>query len=264
MLVYTNKKGTAFKRITDDDNGIRSDLEYSDLKDLGFKFHSATYAENDDDNDLINAINSMSLKDQIELANYIYHMENSGIKEPYVDPDELSDLKKEYQDELSESVSQDEFEHELITGEDGILEPLNDVYEDLTWYEMRYVLEYLDAHLDAKNWYSWQINGFSQGDSTFVWIYDSKKLPINPHEKFYDDGNYDFYGHDWNEYLTTILYSDVCQIDDCDNHGDVLHDTESRAVKLYYGSPDELNDYMWKMYNMKPAKIHTTYESYDQ
>lgn len=275
MIVYTNKDGSEFKSVSNDVNNYATYDEYQFLKEDGFHFYpnfDLKSAQADDD-DLIAIINSMPLKNQIELANEVYHMQNSGDSEPYVDPNGLDDLKREYQEEYDDPVSQKDFEHELITGEDGILDSLNDVYSDgLTWREMSYVMTYLDQHIDPNKWHSWQINGYNQGDVSFVWVYNEKKLPIDPDEKLIDDKESNYFGDSWNEYLTTILYGSTCEISDCDKYGNIA-DSNSRYVVSYEFNEDEyandshstdLDDYMWKTYHMKLARIHIVYEAYEE
>lgn len=250
MVVYTNQTGTKFIKVINANDQLPEIAD--DLMASGFHcYHSDRSMSAADLASLQAAINSLPLPKQIELANQV--LIKQGL--PQVN---LAKEKETYQAEWDEPVTTADFEHELLTGEAGILDPLNEIYTDLTWREMTLTMEFLSANLPENNWYDWYITGYSNGEASFVWRYDPT-TKFDYQQTFTDDPQKgsDYFGKNWQECLTTILYGSVIELSPCDQAGEQLA-ADSRIVGDFYlidNEPNEAVDqYLQEKYQMKPVK----------
>lgn len=264
VRVYTNAAGTDFIKAENDEYLQAAMLE--DLTNDGIHL----YPENDDQQAekdeavLKDAILSLPLKKQIQLANLL--LENNGFD---FDKFSLKVAKDKYQrtikhDDPTAEFDEDNFLIEFHTGEKGILIGVDQMFADYDFDEMEIVLDFLDDNLPKKHWRSYTIIGYSQGDKYLVWIYQPRADLSNFDRKDVDDYTEDFWGEDMSEQLVNLLFGSVTHLVSCDNHGKELTDPKiDRRIGGYavINSEDssDLDDYMAKSYNLKPAEVKTTY-----
>lgn len=240
MVIYTNQTKTKFIKAIDSNDQLPEIAD--DLLAIGFhQYDSNRYMRPTDLTSLQAAINSLPLIQQVELANQV--LAKQGL--PQVN---LVKEKATYQAEDNEPFTVANFEHELITGDDDVLDPLNEIYTDLTWREMTIVMEFLTANLSEKNWYDWYITGNSTGEASFIWRYDPT-AEFDYQQTFTDDPKkgLNYFGKNWQECLTTILYGSIVNLIPCDQQGNLLAGTDimpARLVGNFYLVDNEPNEYL--------------------
>lgn len=264
IRVYTNAAGSEFIKAENDEYLQKEALE--NLTNDGLHL----YPENDDQQAekdeavLKDAIHALSLKKQIQLANLL--LENNGFD---FDKFSLKVAKDTYQrtikhDDPNAKFDKDAFLSELHTGEKGILIGVDQMFADYDFDEMELVLNFLDGNLPKKHWRSYNVIGYSQGDEYLVWVYQPKADLSDFDRKDVDDYTEDFWGEDMSEQLVNLLFGSVTHLVSCDNHGKELTDPKiDRRIGGYTVTNSEdssdLDNYMAKSYNLKPAEVETTY-----
>lgn len=265
IRVYINTTGSKFIKAENDEYFQKETLE--NLANNGIHL----YLENDDqqteENDeavLKDAILSLPLKKQVQLANLL--LENNGFD---FDKFSLKIAKDKYQrtikhDDPTAEFNKDNFLIEFHTGEKGILSGIDQMFADYDSDEMELVLNFLDDNLSKKHWRSWTIIGYSQGDEYLVWTYQPKADLSYFNRKDIDDYTEDFWGKDMSEQLVNLLFGSVTHLVSCDNHGKELTDPKiDRRIGGYTVTNSEdssdLDKYMANSYNLKPAEVEITY-----
>lgn len=241
MIIYVNRNNKQFKKVTITDFRKRDPaLEF--LKAHGFGFFA-----NDDVNlrspldSLLQAIHSLPVISQVKLGNLINQAIDPSNSAQYINPKDVTD---DNHDKIINDLDQ------LYIGSNADL---------LDTYEINIIINFLNGRLSHKHWQSWMIVGGARMNRlAYVWLYNDQKLPINPYKAMHDDEKHNFYGSTWLEYLTTVMFGKVYQIDDCDNSGRTIgHDTRYVRTMRYMRDTDPnddyLNSYMAATYGMLPA-----------
>lgn len=264
VRVYTNADGTEFIKAENDEYFQEDALE--DLTNDGIHI----YPENDykqeekDETVLKDAIHSLPLKKQIRLANLLLESDDLDF-----DKFNLKKARDEYQRAIKEDdpdaeYDEDDFLIEFHTGEEGILNGLDQMFAGYNFSEMELVLDFLGDNLPQKHWKAWTVIGYSQGDEYLVWAYQPKEDLSNFDRKDVDDYTEDFWGEDMPDQLVNLLFGSTAHLVSCDKHGDELVDPKiDRRIGGYIVANNEdslgLDDYMAESYGLKPAEVETTY-----
>lgn len=264
VRVYTNADGTEFIKAENDEYFQQDALE--DLANDGIHI----YPENDykqeekDEAVLKDAIHSLPLKKQIRLANLL--LESSGCD---FDKFNLKKAKDEYQRAIKEDdpdaeYDEDDFLIEFHTGEEGILDGIDQMFAGYNFSEMELVLDFLGDNLSQNHWKAWTVIGYSQGDEYLVWIYNPKENLNYFDRKDVDDYDEDFWGEDISEQLVNLLFGSTAHLVSCDKHGDELPEPKiDRRIGGYTVTNSEdslgLDEYMDESYGLKPAEVEVTY-----
>lgn len=278
MIIFTNKDETKFKKVTVDTSTCDRNDAYEDLRKKGFAFYPTQDAsdDNSDLTSLIEAINSLSIEHQIQIANKVYQLEKHDNHIKLYDLADLPKDKQKFYDAKNGSGTEQDFATEFITGKDGILKPLNRLYYDnytdsiypgdfspkLGILEIEAIIYNLNKYLPKTKWYSWRIRNCNE--IIYAWIYNEKQLPIDPEARLVDDGKTTYLGNDWLQYLYVLVkYLPLYEIIDCDQTGQALNDHYRNVVKTDFAHDKDKEDvrnpevdkYMRKMYQMTPIRI---------
>ncbi|WP_294919627.1 hypothetical protein [uncultured Lactobacillus sp.] len=258
MTVYTNKQRTDFLRVMNDNQ--HANLRLNAYKALGFNF---LIGEINPKNHqvILDAINTLSLQDRLELANKL--LKAGGLKEISVQECFDTYYKFHINDEY---FAHEDFLHEFITGDEGILDGLRYVFNDLTWSDLNIIFSYLDSKLDAEHWHSWYVTGYKKSTDTSWIIYFDKEDSIDPNIKFIDDGVSDFDGSNLTEVFRNIIYAPYVMIISSNEYGDVFNETwNSKRSVANFCVPNSLgnmgtrtneylDEYMSSTYGMAPVE----------
>lgn len=131
------------------------------------------------------------------------------------------------------------------------------------FHDIEFVLEYLKAH-NTPHFNYWRVSGFAQGEVGYAYTFTDfdeasfmRNIPISCAYKFYD----------FADYLASCLYGNFIDINECNDHGDLLDYGDYDLVAgLYLGASDypnyhdkDIDEYMKKTYNAIPAKTIVKY-----
>ena len=264
VRVYTNATGSKFIKAENDDYDQINMLE--DLTNNGIHLYPENndQQEEKDENVLKEAIHSLPLKKQIQLANLL--LENNGFD---FDKFSLKVAKDQYQrtikhDNPNAEYNEDAFLNEFHTGKEGILAGMDKMFAAYDFDEMKLVLDFLDDNLSQKHWRSYTVTGYNQDEECLVWIYQPKADLSGFDHKNIDDYTEDFWGKDMSEQLVNLLFGSITHLVSCDKHGSKLKEPKiDRRIGGYTITNGEdnldLDEYIAKNYNLQPAEVEMTY-----
>lgn len=263
MTVYANEKGTAFKLVNNDDTFTQ--IEATELTKRGYIFYTENgFYDDGMEDDLIDQLMThLSLKQLLDLEQRLLNHWNFNAQKRNFYDDWL-----EYIDQVSlENASQRDFLNDFVKDDDfGITDGIKQNLEEANgWHDMNIIFNFCKENCpDIRTWY---VEGYCQGECTFVWQFDSNVL-MNYFPK--DDGQNTYYGLNFQDYLTNVIYGSFVVIYDCDSHGELLEDYAPRWVCGYrvpdnsegvgeQGHDEYVDEYMQKMYRMHPANVNYKY-----
>lgn len=272
MVVYTNQKGTRFLSANNDEFYNEDELEL--LKDDG-EVHFHFYPGRDQDQDLDNlrkTINNLPLEQEIELANKITYLDKHDGQDPY----SLAKARKDYQTNLAayhdQKFDEAEFIDDFKYGNANVLHyNLAQEFTIINYDQMSIILDFLKEKLDSKHFRYWYILGYNQGDYCYVWVHEPTVDLSYLDGKNEDDLENDYQGSDFTEQLQNLLFGSFIDLISCNQHGETLDDPKiERTIPGYVfdqdqtNSNNDLNEYIYKNYHLKPAKATITYSAPDE
>lgn len=273
MVVYTNKKGTKFLSVTNDEFFYQAN-DLSLLKDDGevhFHFYPSLDQEDDLD-DLRKTIDNLPLEQEIELANKVTYLDRRDDQDPY----SLAKARKDYQTNLAAYQDREFDEAEFIAdfkyGNANILHyNLAQEFTVINYDQLATILDFLKEKLNSKHFRYWYIVGYNQGDYSYVWVHEPTVDLSYLDGKNEDDLENDYKGQDFKEELQNLLFGSFVYLVSCDKHGEWLDNPKiSRTIPGYVFDRDQtdnnsdLNEYIFKNYHLKPAKVTITYSAPDE
>lgn len=260
--IYVNQDGTEFIKAFN-----ARDYQELLLNDLKKKVHflpaKNANEQKEQEDDLTAIILSLSLNDQIELANKLRAFRFCDI--PAFD---LNGARLKYQRLLAEAdadFGEDEFLDEFHTGQEGQLIGIDQMFQHYSLSEVGMILDFLRNHLDDNHWKSWLVAGPHSEQIGFAWAYNPEKDLDYLDRYRNDDGKANFAGENIRRQLGNLLFGNLIMLVSCDKFGiPVERGKINRYLAGYYvdepyNETSNLDDYMKNTYNFKPAKVKKTY-----
>ena len=272
MVVYTNQKGTKFLSVTNNEFYNEDELEL--LRDDGeVHFHFYPSREQDQDlDDLRKTIANLPLEQEIELANKVTYYDKHDGQDRY----NLDKARKDYQTNLlayhDREFDEAEFIDDFKYGNANVLHyNLAEEFTVINYDQMATILDFLKEKLDPKHFRYWYVIGYNQGDYCYVWVHEPTVDLSYLDGKNEDDLENDYQGSDFAEQLQNLLFGSFIDLVSCNQHGETLDDPKiERTIPGYVFNQDQtnsnndLNEYIFKNYNLKPAKATITYSAPDE